>query len=361
MNLKKIRRQLHQIPETQWDTKNTCAYIKNIVKDYNCVYEELLPNSLIVYFDFGKDHTTAFRSDMDGLPMEEKNTHDFISKTNAMHACGHDGHMSMLLGLADYLNQCKKENIPLKSNVLLIFQPAEERPGGAKPLIEAGLFEKYPADAIYGFHIYPNLPAGKIVTRKKEMMAGACNLFVEFKGKAAHQAMPELGADALCAGAEFIALCKERIKTLFDPEVFYILGFGTFHAGNSFNIIADKASITGTIRYYDPKVFEQILNLVKDCAHEMEEKHHVNYTYGIDQHYPPVINDERLAEELKNTELLKDPVMIAEDFAYYQQKVPGVFLFIGSGKSEPLHSSTFDFNEDLLEAGLNFYKERLQP
>lgn len=360
MDLKKIRRELHQIPETQWNTKNTCSFIKNIVKDYDCMYEELLPNSLVVYFDFGKEKTIAFRSDMDALPIEEKNTHDFISKNKAMHACGHDGHMSMLLGLAEYLNECKKEKTPVKSNVLLIFQPAEERPGGAKPLIDAGLFEKYPVHEIYGFHIYPNLPAGKIVTRKKELMAGACNLIVEFKGKAAHQAMPELGADALCAAAEFITLCKQKVSLLLDPDVFYILGFGTFHAGNSFNIIAEKADITGTIRYYDPKVFDRIMELVKECGHQMEEKFHVTFSYDIDQHYPPVLNDEALINRLEDIELLKDPVMIAEDFAYYQQKVPGVFLFIGSGMEEPLHSSTFDFNEDLLQAGLNFYKKILQ-
>lgn len=357
--LSTFRRDLHQIPELGLDTEKTMCYIKERLAPLQCKIYSPIPNSVVAYFDRGQEETIAFRSDMDALPMMEQNTFSFRSENGKMHACGHDGHMSMLLGLAYRINEQKE----LPYNVLLIFQPGEEDPGGAELLIKAGLFDPYRIKALFGFHIYPNLPAGKIVTRPGVMMAGACNLQIEIKGVSSHAAMPEKGKDALLAGADLISRSKQKEAVLFDEGTFHLLHFGTFESGNAFNIVSDHALIQGTIRYFEPFVFDQIMDVIKDEIEAAAQTYGVSINWRIDQHYPPLVNDrdliDRIMKEEKEIGLLEKPVLIAEDFAFYAKAVPAAFFFIGSGKPFPLHSSLFDFDEQLLPCGVSFYEKVL--
>lgn len=357
--LSTFRRDLHQIPELGLNTEKTMRYIKKQLAGLHCKIYSPIPNSVVAYFDRNKEETIAFRSDMDALPMGEQNTFSFRSENGNMHACGHDGHMSMLLGLAYRLDQRQE----LAYNVLLIFQPGEEDPGGAELLIKAGLFEPYRIKALFGFHIYPNLPAGKIITRPGVMMAGACNLQIEIQGVSSHAAMPEKGKDALLAGADLVSHTKKKEAMLFDKDTFHLLHFGTFESGNAFNIVSDHAKIQGTIRYFEPFVFDQIMQEIKEEIQLIKEVYQVSIDWHIDQHYPPLVNDpdliDRIRSENKEIGLLEKPVLIAEDFAFYAKAVPAAFFFIGSGKSFPLHSNLFDFNEQLLPEGVSFYEKVL--
>lgn len=271
-----------------------------------------------------------------------------------MHACGHDGHMSILLGFADHIDQL--EQAPY--NILLIFQPGEEDPGGAQLLIDAGLFERYSIDAIFGLHIYPHLPSGQIVSKKGVMMAGACDLNIEIYGKASHAAQPERGINALKAAAQFITKTLAQEEQLFEKDVYHLLHYGLIESGSAFNVVANHASIKGTIRYFDPYVFDQIVGLLKKELSILQERMGIHYDFSIDQHYPPLYNDQDLFENIQKEipfTNLEAPVLIAEDFAFYGKYAPSFFCFIGSGMEEALHSDTFNFDESLLTSGVSFY------
>ena len=352
--LSSYRRALHQIPELKLDTTQTATYIKNHLEPMKCELTSLIPNSICAYFDFGQEQTLAFRSDMDALPILEQNEIAYRSKNSNMHACGHDGHMSILLGFADHIDQL--EQAPY--NILLIFQPGEEDPGGAQLLIDAGLFERYSIDAIFGLHIYPHLPSGQIVSKKGVMMAGACDLNIEIYGKASHAAQPERGINALKAAAQFITKTLDQEEQLFEKDVYHLLHYGLIESGSAFNVVANHASIKGTIRYFDPYVFDQIVDLLKKELSILQERMGIHYDFSIDQHYPPLYNDQDLFENIQKEipfTNLEAPVLIAEDFAFYGKYAPSFFCFIGSGMEEALHSDTFNFDESLLTSGVSFY------
>ena len=360
MNLLHTRRFLHQIPETGLETKKTRLFLEELLSRTGARILHPLPESLALFYDAGQEETICLRSDMDGLPGRETTGLPFASANGRQHACGHDGHMTMLAGAAIWLGQALREGLPLSRNILILFQPGEENPGGAEPILASGLFENLNVREIYGMHIFPGLPAGHIVTRPGPMMSGACNFVVEARGLSSHQAMPDKGINALHALAAFIAETREEeAAALADSPEMHILGYGRLDCGQAPNIIPDYGELEGTIRYYDPAVFETIWSILTRKAAELEERSGARLSLRVHQHYPPVINDEVLSASVPNAGRLEEPVLIAEDFSFYQRQVPGVFFFIGSGRDVPLHNSAFDFDESLLEAGQNFWIERI--
>ena len=193
--IQKIRRDLHQIPELELNLPKTKAYLSELLKDLPCSLEFPMNSAILAYFDNGCSHTVAFRSDMDALPVNEQTMADYQSRhPGCMHACGHDAHMTMLIALAYAIPKYLHE---LSHNILLIFQPGEENPGGARLLCEAGILEKYHVTRIYGMHVWPDLPAGVIAASKEEMMARSSEVNIEIKGKSAHAAKYREGCDAL--------------------------------------------------------------------------------------------------------------------------------------------------------------------
>lgn len=359
------RRHLHMYPELGFDVYLTRDYILSCLK--NCGFDEIriVAGSGIKAVMKGKDGgpTLAFRADMDALPLHEETGVEFASvNCGKMHACGHDGHMAILLGLAEWLSLHKGK---LNGNVVLIFQPAEETVGGALPMIREGVLQSPKVDAIFGFHLLPDIPQGKVGLKAGPVMAQTCEFTVEIVGKSAHGAMPHLGVDALLAACYFVKAVHGLLSRWVAPDEKALLTIGKLQAGEERNIVAGLANIEGIIRTFDDKVYERIKQNIQGLLNGLELSHRVKAQYREDVYYPVVNNDANLVSQVKkflHPDVIQDvqPMMIAEDFSYYQQKVPGVYMFLGcrnesKGFTFPLHSSRFNFDEEVLLYGLQAY------
>lgn len=361
--LKNFRVDLHQIPETAFEEFKTHAYLVEILEGLGFNTHTYLETDVIVYIDRGADTTLAFRSDIDGLPQDEYTDSTYASKhTGRMHACGHDGHMAMLLELAHAL----KEHVAnLTVNVLLIFQPAEEKIGGAKKLIEAGLFTDYPVDYIFGIHVYPYLNEGIVASRPGFLMAQANELTITFNGKGSHGAMPELGIDANHMASLFLSRVYQKIATL-NASSRVICTFGKIQGGTVKNIIAEQASLEGTMRTFTPADYHAVESVLQQEKTAIEAEFKGNVDVHIHDGYLPVNNDVQLYDQFRRAlegftyHELSEALLIGEDFSFYQREVPGVFFFIGTkneskGYVHSLHSSHFNFDEAALETGVKAY------
>lgn len=351
--LKTFRRDLHQIPETAFEEFKTHDYLVNVLKGLGFETKTYLETDVIVYIDKGASQTIAFRSDIDALPQDELTGASFKSThPGKMHACGHDGHMAMLLEFAHYL----KEHLDtLTVNVLLIFQPAEEKIGGAKKLIEAGLFNDYPTNHIFGIHVYPYIDEGIIASRPGFLMAQANELTVSFKGKGSHGAMPELGIDANHMASLFLSRVYEKIATLNESSR-VICTFGKISGGTVKNIIAEHASLEGTMRTFTQEDYEAVESILLQEKMTLEAEFNGEINVHIHDGYLPVYNDEKTYTLFLNAirnhpyHELPEALLIGEDFSFYQHEVPGVFFFIGTkneakGYTHSLHSSYFNLDE----------------
>ncbi|MGV8145946.1 MAG: M20 metallopeptidase family protein [Alkaliphilus sp.] len=368
--LRKIRRDLHQIPELAFEEYKTAEYIENYLADLGIDYENEVAKTGIVAFIGGKSNknTIAFRADMDALSIVEKNDVDFKSTNEGkMHACGHDGHMAILLGLAKYLVENRdKYNV----SVLLIFQPAEEGPGGALPLINEGVLEKYNVREIYGLHILPDIEEGKIGIREGEIMAQTGEFDIEIKGKSAHAAQPHKSVDSIVVMSELILGFQSIVSRNIDPIEASVLTVGKVVAGDRRNIIASTAVLEGTLRSFKTSIYNKIKDRMRDYIEGLELIHSCSIKLIFRDMYPPVTNDKQLTKNLigylSEEEIhIIDPLMLAEDFSYYQKKVPGVFFFLGARNIKekfiyPLHNDRFNFDDKILVDGLNVYARILK-
>lgn len=353
------RRELHQIPERALDLPLTAAYVKKELEESGAEIIELenAGSSFLAYFDAGKEDTLAFRADMDALPVQERTGVEFESRhPGRMHACGHDGHMTMLLGLADRISRRRDQ---LTCNILLIFQAGEETPGGAKLICDQNVFEKYNVRSVYGGHLWPMIPAGSIGVRPVEMMARSCEIRVYIHGKSAHAARYQEGIDAMEAGCRFVLDSIALEQSLSEKE-FRILRFGKMEAGTVMNAVAAECYIEGTLRAFLDPVFDYLQHGLLKIAADLEEKSGVKIQIDFTSGYPAVLNDQTLTEEVleRNKDLirLEKPEMISEDFSFYQKKAPGIFFFIGTGTGIPLHSADFNFDERILLSGMDLYE-----
>ncbi len=354
-HLTRDRRALHQIPELQFDLPKTQAYLLDALKETGAEIEVLQPTGILAFFDGGKKETAAFRSDMDALPIQEIKTGGYASThPGRMHACGHDGHMAMLLQLARYAREHIAE---LPRNLLLIFQPAEEGGGGARSIASCGAFERRNVTYIFGLHVAPELPVGTLASRPGAFFSKSSEVYVTFRGKSAHAANSEEGLDALSAGADFL-LRAQAMEKAFPAEVFRLLKFGKFTAGTAANIIAEEARLTGTLRAFDNNVFADLQKGLADTALGVEAKWGVQVDLDYSPSYPPLLNDPALYARavplIKGFDYreLPKPTMLSEDFSYYLEKAPGVFFKLGIGTGIPLHTPEFDFDESALVYGV---------
>ena len=364
----KNRRALHQIPETALEEFKTKEYLKNYLISIGLEPQEVVETGLFVYIE-GKDkeNCIAFRSDIDALNIKEETGAEFESKhVGKMHACGHDGHMTTLLAFAKYLTTIQ----PLEKSVLLIFQPAEESPGRAKDIVETGLLKKYNVKAIYGMHLFPELPEGTVASKEGPFFAQAALMTTTITGKSGHGAMPHKTIDPLMAFTKIVdgyQTIVSRNLSPFDPGVVTI---GKFCGGSAQNIIADTVNFWGTIRTFKEENTEFIINRIKEIHRGIELSYRVKIDEKIDIVYPPVINDKELYK--KFVETMKDmnyveheALTISEDFAYYQKEVPGIFMLLGTRSEEkgfvhPLHSCHFNFDEKVLLKGVEAFARILE-
>ena len=355
MQIFEDRRALHQIPELDRELPKTMAYLNDALAKLNCVCFSPMNGALCAYFDFGAKDAIAFRSDADALPIQENTRLSFASQhPGKMHACGHDGHMAILLELARRLNEKKT----LGYNVLLVFQPAEETTGGAKDLCDTGIFKQYRVKAIFGLHLWPGLAKGKIFSRRKEMMSRSCEVKVDITGKSAHIAKSDEGIDAMAAGVAFYnrVMAMEAAQ---PPKVFRLLKFGKMESGTVCNAISGHTRLEGSLRAFQDDVFYALRAGIVSIGKDVERLTGCTVNIYMNDGYPAVMNPPELYDRVKKVvsfEELDKPSMITEDFSWYQRTLPGLFFFLGLGDTPALHADDFDFDEEILIKGADFFE-----
>lgn len=340
------RRALHRIPETDASLPETAAYLRRRLAVLPCAVFSPWESAVCAWFDFGKSETVAFRSDMDALPVCERSGLPFASTHEGrMHACGHDGHMAMLLSLADFV--AAQQALP--RNVLLIFEPAEETTGGAEPICKTGILEQYRVSRIFGLHLWPELPKNAVATRPGGMMARSAQLCVEITGKSVHLAHWREGADALWAAALFL----QRVYALAEREQTCLLRFGCCTSGTVNNAVSDRSRLEGSLRCFSDGQFDRLFGGMERIARDVAAETGCSLHVGRSDGYRAVTNDAALLDAVRPAvpELREAPATyITEDFSAYQRRVPGVFFLLGTG-GEALHSPQFTFDESVLLTG----------
>ena len=350
------RHALHRIPELELELPKTQNYLKQALSGLECRVFSPLGSALCAFFDFGADSSIAFRADMDALPIAEKTGAPYASThPGIMHACGHDGHMAILLELARRLNRNEK----LPHNVLLIFQPGEESPGGAKAICDTGVLEDHNVKAVFGLHLWPGLEPGRVYSRKNELMARASEVTVDIYGKSAHIAKAAEGVDSLMAGAEFYTRAVEMERQI-PAHIFRLLKFGKFHSGTVRNALSAHTHLEGSLRAFQDETFETMAQSLRDIAADAERKYGCTVNLHLSDGYPAVLNSGEVYDRvcaIADVESLAEPCMTAEDFSWYQKHVPGMFFFLGLGDAPALHADNFDFDETILLKGADFFEK----
>lgn len=370
--LKRYRQDLHRIPELGFEVYKTKEYILEQLQQYSCEISEVCETGVCAFFQSREEEgrgqkrkaSIALRSDMDGLPVTEKTDADYASvHPGAMHACGHDGHMAMLLAVAGELDQIIHT---LPHNVLLIFQPAEETTGGAGDICSTGILKKYGVKRIYGFHLWPMLKKNSVGSRANEFMAKSSELDIVIHGRSAHCANAEEGIDALAIGCKLVHELYQMEKQEIPDTEYRLLKFGKMESGTVRNAVAARTVLQGSVRCFHEETGAYLFRRIQEIAEAYEDQYGCSITLERNDGHPAVINDPQLFKEAK--ELLSEyqfhtfekPFMLAEDFSCYQKEVPGLFLFLGTGTNIPLHSSHFDFDEDVLITGVDIYLKLLK-
>ena len=384
--LRRYRRDLHRIPELDFELPETIAYIERVLEPLACEVVHPCPSCVCAFFDAGADVATAIRADMDALPIQEATGVAFASAhPGSMHACGHDAHMSMALAAATAVDRALREHPgALARNVLFVFQPAEETTGGAKTVCVSGVFERYNADRIFGFHVWPDLPAGTVASCAGPLLARSSETHIRIHGQSIHIAktygVPAGEShDAALAAARFLVAERELMDELGAEEP-CICKFGLVEAGTVCNAVAGEAHIAGSLRVFTDAMFDRAREGVRRVLDEACTSCGCTYDLDFAEGYPPVDNDPALFAEteplLPGLEHVEEPLLIAEDFAFYQRHLPGVFFLLGTGvpagednprdaedcpayATSALHTDTMLFDERVLLRGLDVYKRLL--
>ena len=356
MDVKQIvadRRALHRMPELDRDLDRTLGYLRRALSGLRCRLFSPIPNSLCAYFDNGCETALAFRSGADALPVHERSFLPYASEIpGRMHACGHDGHMAILLELARRMHETR-----VKRNILLIFQPAEETTGGARDICKSGVFDNCNVEAVFGLHLWPELPLGMIASRKNEMMSRSCEVKVKIMGRSCSVANVQDGADALRAGVEFYRRAAEA-EAMWPQEVYRRVHFGKMESGCQCNVVSDLTRMEGTVRAFQDDVFFGILDALNRAANEIAAESGCRVQMETSMGYPAVMNPPELYDRVRaagaDFEELDHPVMITEDFSWYQRHLPGLYFFLGIGPSPALQADNFNFDESALDTGADF-------
>lgn len=357
------RRRLHQIPELDDQLPETCAYVRSVLEPLSCRLSSPIPGSVCAFFDAGRPSTVAFRADMDALPVTELSGVPYASlHPGRMHACGHDGHTALALGLAEYAS-ARLRTLP--RNVLFLFQPAEETTGGAERLCGSGILERHNVTRVFGLHLWPGLPQGQVFSRSGPLMARAGEVTVTITGKSVHLSRAAEGRDALMAGAEYLRRACAAVDALPTEEP-RVLRFGKMVSGSVRNAVSGKTVLEGSLRTYGEETHRLCREKLEALGRKTEAETGCGVEVQFSRGYPAVWNHEGLYEELliqlgqDAPAPLSAPVLAAEDFSCYQRRVPGVFFFLGVGDTPELHAPNFVFDDEaVLPKGLEFLKKLL--
>jgi amidohydrolase len=361
-----MRRELHRIPEIGFAVGETAAYVARFLRAEGFLVQTGIAQTGVVgLLDTGiPGPCLVIRADMDGLPIREETGLPFVSThENAMHACGHDGHMAMALGAARVLNRLKHD---LRGTVKFLFQPAEEGPGGAKPMIDAGVMEDPTVDYAVGCHLWPGIPQGDIGIRAGPFMAAMARFGIIIKGKGGHAGMPHQCVDALDTGVQVINALHRIVSRQIDPLMPTVVTVGSFHAGTAFNVIPGEAEIWGTTRTFDRETWKSWPDRIETIVSGVCRSMGADYEVTCDNGFPPLVNDASMAQMVRECAgdvvgpshvVAPDPTMGGEDMAFYLERSKGCFFFLGTGYEgcPPLHSPRFVFNEDVLPLGVETF------
>ena len=369
------RRDLHEHPELGFEEQRTSAIVAGKLKAFGFdeVHTGIAKTGVVgVLRAGGGSSAIGLRADMDALPISEASGVAHASRTpGKMHACGHDGHTTMLLGAARYLAETRN----FDGTVYLIFQPAEEMLGGGRVMLEEGLLDRFPMTRLFGLHNWPGMPVGTFSVRPGPMMAAADRFTLTLQGQGGHGAMPHITRDPLPAAAQIVLALQTIVARNVDPVKQAVVSVTQIHGGDAYNVIPQTALIAGTARSFAPEVRDLIERRVGAIAHGVGEALQIEVDVRYERGYPPTVNSEvetDLAADVA-AEVVGDdrvdratpPVMGAEDFAYMLEQRPGSYIFLGGGRPEaPLHSPQYDFNDEALTIGASYWArlvERLLP
>ncbi|MGP0153151.1 M20 aminoacylase family protein [Pantoea ananatis] len=357
-----LRRDLHRHPELGFHEQRTSEIIARFLHDLGIeVHRGIGKTGVVGVLKKGTSpRMIGLRADMDALPMQDKGEVDWTSlEQNRSHACGHDGHTTMLLGAAEKLAR----DIEFDGTVCFIFQPAEEGLAGAKAMIDDGLFERFPCDAVFALHNWPELPLGEIQTRPGPMMAAADRFDITVKGAGGHAAQPHLTHDTLLALSELVVQLNTLVPRALDPCEPALLTVTRMQGGFSHNMIPAEANITGTVRTFNPAAQDIIESRLRQMAEHITAAHGLQAEVNYVRYYPATINSDAEATQAlaalqaagMRAEPAPQPALTSEDFAFMLQAKPGAYLWIGSAPSKPLHHAAYDFNDALIPHGIRAF------
>jgi hippurate hydrolase len=362
------RHHIHAHPETAFEEHATSDFVAKTLESFGIPIHRGLAGTGVVGTirgNRGDGRAIGLRADMDALHVEEKNSFAHRSQNpGRMHACGHDGHTTMLLGAARYLAETRN----FAGTVHVIFQPAEENEGGARVMLEEGLFDKFPVEAVYGMHNWPGQPVGTIAARPGPMMAAFDIFELTISGRGAHAAMPHRGVDPVVAAAQIVTALQTIASRNTDPIDAVVVSVTQIHGGDTWNVIPDDVVLRGTCRAFRPEVHDAIEPSIRRVAEGVCAALGARMTLRYERRYPPTVNSaaetERAAsaaaEVVGAGNVIRDPVpsMGSEDFAFMLQKKPGCYVWVGNGPVEGgcgLHNPHYDFNDEVLPIGASYW------
>lgn len=370
-----VRRDIHQHPELAYEEFRTAELVANRLSDYGLEVTRAVGGTGVVgtLRSGSSARSLGLRADMDALPVQEVNGFAHASKhAGKMHACGHDGHTAILLGAAKHLAQHRD----FDGTVHFIFQPAEEGGAGARRMIEDGLFERFPVDAVFGLHNWPGMAAGNMGVRAGAMMASSNEFHITVRGKGAHAAQPHKGIDPVMVAVQIAQGWQTIVSRNKNPLDAAVLTITQIHSGSATNIIPDEATMVGTVRTFALPVLDLIEQRMHDIARHTAAAYDAEVEFHFQRNYPPLINhpdETAFAIEVmramvghSRVDVDVEPTMGAEDFAFMLQHKPGCYIFLGNGDGAHragghglgpcnLHNPSYDFNDDLLPVGASLW------
>lgn len=363
-----IRRQLHQIPEIGLKEVKTQERLLELIGSIEKDYMELITwQTGILVFIHGNapKKTIGWRADMDGLPITEEVVSDFQSTHfGYMHACGHDFHMTIALGLLEQLTLVQPKN-----NYLFLFQPAEENEAGGMLMYEAGVFDSWLPDEFYGLHVNPDLPLGTIATRSGTLFAATSEVQITLTGKGGHAAFPHTSNDMIVAGMSLVQQAQTIVSRNVNPVEGAVITFGTFNAGTATNVIAGVAKISGTIRTLTEDMNQLTQTRIKDICEGIAKSFNCEVAIFLDQKgYVPVVNNKQTTDQFiqfmtqeTDVNFIEAKVaMTGEDFGYLLSKVPGTMFWLGVDSPYSLHSAKFDPKEEAIPFAVKYISKFLK-
>ncbi len=361
------RRHLHSYPETAFEEVETSDFVAARLKEFGFeqVHQGLAQTGVVASLTNGEGPAISLRADMDALDMQEETNLAHCSRHHGkMHGCGHDGHMAMLLGAAKYLS----ENKSFKGTVHFVFQPAEENCGGGRVMVEEGLFEKFPSQAVFGMHNWPELPAGVMAMKPGPLMAACDQIEIHIKGTGCHGAMPHLGTDPVLIASEVVLALQSIVSRVLNPQDAGVVSITQIHGGDTWNVIPPQVVMRGTVRSFTSEVREVLQTRIDQIVKGICQAHGADWEVDYRPGYPATVNDadqtalcvraaeQTVGEDCVNTNPV--PSMGAEDFAYMLEAKPGCYVWLGTGGMQGgclLHNPGFDFNDDVLHIGASYW------